>query len=115
MNIQRFISTIIISLLISFHLSAQVKWNSAYQAYIDQYKDLAIEQMLRYNIPASITLSQGQDDASFRMMMSVVSASVLTTMRVKAMKTTADFYPHSHVMPNFSATHVPTTVVGREA
>lgn len=38
---------------------AQIKWNSAYQNYIDQYKDLAIEQMLRYNIPASITLSQG--------------------------------------------------------
>lgn len=36
-----------------------MKWNSAYQAYIDQYKDLAIEQMLRYNIPASITLAQG--------------------------------------------------------
>ena len=32
---------------------------SAYQSYIDQYKDLAIEQMLRYNIPASITLAQG--------------------------------------------------------
>ena len=38
---------------------AQMKWNSAYKAYVDQYKDLAIEQMLRYNIPASITLAQG--------------------------------------------------------
>lgn len=38
---------------------AQMRWNSAYQTYIDQYKDLAIEQMLRYNIPASITLAQG--------------------------------------------------------
>ncbi len=38
---------------------AQMKWNTAYQAYIDQYKDLAVEQMLRYNIPASITLAQG--------------------------------------------------------
>lgn len=37
----------------------QAKWNSAYQAYIDQYKDLAIEEMLHYNIPASITLAQG--------------------------------------------------------
>ena len=35
------------------------KWNSAYQTYIDQYKDLAIEQMKRYKIPASITLAQG--------------------------------------------------------
>lgn len=41
------------------NVSAQMKWNSAYQAYIDQYKDLAIEQMLKYNIPASITLAQG--------------------------------------------------------
>jgi len=38
---------------------AQMKWNSAYQTYINQYKDLAIEQMLRYHIPASITLAQG--------------------------------------------------------
>ena len=36
-----------------------MKWNSAYQTYINQYKDLAIEQMLKYNIPASITLAQG--------------------------------------------------------
>ena len=39
--------------------SAQMKWSSAYQAYIDKYKDLAIEQMLEHNIPASITLAQG--------------------------------------------------------
>lgn len=44
--------------------SAQMKWNSAYQSYIDQYKDLAIEQMLRYNIPASITLAQGLFESS---------------------------------------------------
>ena len=36
-----------------------MKWNSLYQTYIDQYKDLAVEQMMRYNIPASITLAQG--------------------------------------------------------
>ena len=38
---------------------AQMKWNSTYQQYIDQYKDLAIEQMKKYGIPASITLAQG--------------------------------------------------------
>ncbi|WP_303660484.1 glucosaminidase domain-containing protein [Bacteroides caecimuris] len=38
---------------------AQMRWNQAYQQYINQYKDLAIEQMLKYNIPASITLAQG--------------------------------------------------------
>lgn len=40
-------------------MNAQLKWNSRYQAYIDQYKDLAIAEMLKYNIPASITLAQG--------------------------------------------------------
>lgn len=36
-----------------------MRWNSKYQAYIDKYKDLAISEMLKYNIPASITLAQG--------------------------------------------------------
>ena len=38
---------------------AQMKWNQRYQQYIDQYKDIAIEQMQRWKIPASITLAQG--------------------------------------------------------
>lgn len=62
MNISRMIYallTLVVLILSVTHVSAQIKWNSAYQAYIDQYKDLAIEQMLKYNIPASITLSQG--------------------------------------------------------
>lgn len=37
----------------------KIRWNSKYQNYIDQYKDLAIEEMLQYGIPASITLAQG--------------------------------------------------------
>ena len=44
---------------VSLPLSAQMKWNSQYQQYFDQYKDLAIQQMQRYRIPASITLAQG--------------------------------------------------------
>lgn len=40
-------------------LFAQPKWNQAYQSYIDKYKGVAIDQMHRYNIPASITLAQG--------------------------------------------------------
>lgn len=52
-----FVLSIITFLCIS--LNAQLKWNSRYQAYIDQYKDLAIAEMLKYNIPASITLAQG--------------------------------------------------------
>ncbi|MCM1108529.1 MAG: glucosaminidase domain-containing protein [Clostridium sp.] len=34
------------------------KPNAAYQAYINQYKGMAVEQMLRYRIPASVTLAQ---------------------------------------------------------
>lgn len=52
-------SLLLIVALLPLNMAAQMKWNSAYQTYIDQYKDLAIEQMLRYNIPASITLAQG--------------------------------------------------------
>ena len=36
-----------------------VSWNSRYQAYIDQYRDVAIAEMLEWNIPASITMAQG--------------------------------------------------------
>ena len=37
---------------------AQSQWNSIYQKYIDEHKDLAIKEMMNYNIPASITLAQ---------------------------------------------------------
>lgn len=49
----------LLMLCASIAAQAQMKWNQQYQTYIDQYKDLAIEQMLRYRIPASITLAQG--------------------------------------------------------
>lgn len=41
------------------HAYAQLKKNSTYQAYIDKYASMAIEQMNRNGIPASITLAQG--------------------------------------------------------
>ena len=41
----------------SFGLSAQRK-NADYQRYVEQYADLAIEQMKIHRIPASITLAQ---------------------------------------------------------
>lgn len=40
-------------------VAQQAKWNQRYQTYIDQYRDMAIEQMLRNKVPASITLAQG--------------------------------------------------------
>lgn len=46
-------------LILPTSINAQVKWNQTYQNYIDEYKDLAIEQMLEHKIPASITLAQG--------------------------------------------------------
>lgn len=51
--------SLFVMMLLPMGLMAQMKWNSAYQQYIDQYKDLAIEQMKKYRIPASITLAQG--------------------------------------------------------
>lgn len=45
-----------ITLFVSVHAQT---WNATYQAYINQYKDLAILEMLKYRIPASITLAQG--------------------------------------------------------
>ena len=49
----------LVLLILSVSVSAQMKWNRSYQQYFDQYKDLAIEQMIKYRIPASITLAQG--------------------------------------------------------
>ncbi|MBR1556637.1 MAG: glucosaminidase domain-containing protein [Prevotella sp.] len=49
----------IIAFLMSVSAFSQIRWNQTYQLYVDQYKDIAIEQMLRYRIPASITLAQG--------------------------------------------------------
>ncbi len=49
----------IILLLLPLAAFAQMKRNARFQAYFDRYKDLAIEQMQKHRIPASITLAQG--------------------------------------------------------
>lgn len=49
----------LVGLLYSGQTIAQSTWNARYQQYIEQYKDCAIEQMLKWKIPASITLAQG--------------------------------------------------------
>ena len=53
--------TVTFLLFLSFALSgfSQMRYNQKYQDYIEEYKNLAIYEMLRYNIPASITLAQG--------------------------------------------------------
>ncbi len=48
----------IIGMLCSLALNAQ-GLNRQYLIYIDEYSDMAIDQMKRYKIPASITLAQG--------------------------------------------------------
>ena len=45
--------------MMPFVAFSQTKWNQNYQNYINAYKDIAIQEMLKYNIPASITLAQG--------------------------------------------------------
>ena len=49
--------TLFFAILASF--AQQIVWNQRFQDYFDTYKDVAIEQMLKYHIPASITLAQG--------------------------------------------------------
>jgi LysM repeat protein len=48
-----------IALVVVTTAGAQMRWNQRYQQYIDQYKDIAIEEMKKWGIPASITLAQG--------------------------------------------------------
>lgn len=51
--------TILCMCLTSSSVFAQARWNAQYQQYIDQWSGVAVEQMNRYHIPASITLAQG--------------------------------------------------------
>lgn len=54
-RISRLLPLLLIFLLPRLSLFGQDR----YQAYIDRYADMAVEQMKRYQIPASITLAQG--------------------------------------------------------
>lgn len=47
-------------LLLSMHMSLMgQRTNKRYADYIERYREMAVEQMERYSIPASITLAQG--------------------------------------------------------
>ena len=48
-----------VALLILFLPASAQRRNSRYNEYIKQYSSLAVDQMNRYKIPASITLAQG--------------------------------------------------------
>ena len=56
---KKFVLIVFTAVLCTVNSAAQVRWNADYQAYIDTYKDIAIEEMMAYRIPASITLAQG--------------------------------------------------------
>ena len=50
--------TVVLCLVCCLSLQAQSR-NKQYEEYIKKYRDLAVEEMKRYHIPASITLAQG--------------------------------------------------------
>ena len=52
-------SLIIMSFIPVFAYSQGMVWTRHYQDYFEKYKDLAVEQMFKHKIPASITLAQG--------------------------------------------------------
>lgn len=62
LRIRHILSTILLWIT-SFVALAQ-STNQAYWTYIDRYKSMAIEQMKKYQIPASITLAQGLLESS---------------------------------------------------
>ena len=123
--------------LVSCQLQAQLKINAAYLEYITQYKDLAIEEMKQYRIPASITLAQGlfesaavgsppkqtitlvlsvttgRDEASLPMTTPWENASEPTTVRNKASMTTAFSCGTTHAMHGFSNFQRPIIAAGR--
>ncbi len=53
----RFLCAIVLWCMASVGMAQRT--NQAYWSYIDRYKGMAIEQMHKYRIPASITLAQG--------------------------------------------------------
>lgn len=57
-HLRHILTLLAIALLGVSSLTAQTR-NRLYEEYIDKYKDLAITEMKRYHIPASITLAQG--------------------------------------------------------
>ena len=105
-------------ILLAFLLSLS-QWTNAqrspYEAYIDTYKGLAVEQMERYGIPASITLAQGLLESAMSCVTTtpVTKSSVLTARLVNLTKIIPSFWRHAHVMLSFSNTRKATIRRGR--
>ena len=83
--------TAMLILFCAVPMRAQMKWNQQFQQYFDQYKDMAIDQMRRYHIPASITsassVTDGRVEESITMTTGTMSVSGLTIVRLRVMKT----------------------------
>lgn len=56
--LMNYLKTLLLTSGVTVSVVTYAQRNSVYQQYIDTYKSAAIEQMHRYKIPASITLSQ---------------------------------------------------------
>lgn len=54
----RYFFFVLLAALVAGNLSAQ-KRNKAYEDYIHKYRKIAVDEMKRYHVPASITLAQG--------------------------------------------------------
>ncbi|MCR4603896.1 MAG: glucosaminidase domain-containing protein [Prevotella sp.] len=50
---------VLLTLLATMVLNASAQTSQRYKQYIERYRDIAIEQMLKWKVPASITLAQG--------------------------------------------------------
>ena len=56
-------------------LGAAQRKNKAYEDYIRQYHKIAVEEMKRYHIPASITLAQEPDEVNWPASRTTISVS----------------------------------------
>ena len=52
-------AVVLLALPVFLMAQGSVKWNQRYQNYIDTYRDVAIYEMMKHGIPASITMAQG--------------------------------------------------------
>ena len=71
----RFLLSCALFCLSIFSIFAQTE---AYRQYIETYKSMAIDQMLRYRIPASITLAQGLLESSAGRSMLATTANTIS-------------------------------------
>ena len=60
--------TIVLCVVCCFTIQAQTR-SKQYEEYIKKYRDLAVEEMKRYHIPASITLAPDSNNPCAKVML----------------------------------------------